>query len=144
MWIILQVCIQAMGHTECISPLKQAMQARKDMIGVACEALNRLFSANHDLLIRQVGCTIFVSFNLNSLNMGDFPFFSISLSLHPAHYIHFAWRQNCVTQEEKRDPGVASHIPQTQKKRCAVMLCVCVCRVFAKQHSPAFLTVMKM
>ncbi|XP_069681979.1 dnaJ homolog subfamily C member 13 isoform X2 [Periplaneta americana] len=48
-----EVCIQAMGHTECISPLKQAMQARKDMIGVACEALHRLFSANQDQLIRQ-------------------------------------------------------------------------------------------
>jgi hypothetical protein len=43
-----------MGHAECISPLKQAMQARKDMIGVVCEALNRLFSTNHDQLISQV------------------------------------------------------------------------------------------
>ncbi|KAJ9591559.1 hypothetical protein L9F63_001913 [Diploptera punctata] len=48
-----EVCILAMGHTDCISPLKQAMQARRDMIGVACEALNRLFSANQDQLIRQ-------------------------------------------------------------------------------------------
>ncbi|PNF36069.1 hypothetical protein B7P43_G12743 [Cryptotermes secundus] len=48
-----EVCIQAMGHTECINPLKQAMQARKDMIGVVCEALNRLFSTNHDQLISQ-------------------------------------------------------------------------------------------
>ncbi|CAG2054418.1 unnamed protein product [Timema podura] len=48
-----EVCIQAMGHTECINPLKKAMQARKDMIGVACEALNRLFSANQDQLIKQ-------------------------------------------------------------------------------------------
>jgi hypothetical protein len=54
-----QVCIQAMGHTECINPLKQAMQARKDMIGVVCEALNRLFSTNHDQLISQVGHTTF-------------------------------------------------------------------------------------
>lgn len=30
------------------------MQARKDMIGVVCEALNRLFSTNHDQLISQV------------------------------------------------------------------------------------------
>nr|CAD7257436.1 unnamed protein product [Timema shepardi] len=48
-----EVCIQAMGHTECINPLKKSMQARKDMIGVACETLNRLFSANQDQLIKQ-------------------------------------------------------------------------------------------
>jgi DnaJ family protein C protein 13 len=30
------------------------MQARKDMIGVVCEALNRLFSTNQDQLISQV------------------------------------------------------------------------------------------
>jgi hypothetical protein len=59
MLFVLQVCIQAMGHTQCINPLKQAMQARKDMIGVVCEALNRLFSTNHDQLISQVGHTAF-------------------------------------------------------------------------------------
>jgi DnaJ family protein C protein 13 len=61
MLFVPQVCIQAMGHTECISPLKQAMQARKDMIGVVCEALNRLFSTNHDQLISQVGHTAFAT-----------------------------------------------------------------------------------
>ncbi|KAK7873572.1 hypothetical protein R5R35_009276 [Gryllus longicercus] len=48
-----EVCIQTMANTECISPLKKAMQIRKDMIGVACETLNRLFSANQDQLIKQ-------------------------------------------------------------------------------------------
>lgn len=30
------------------------MQSRKDMIAVACETLNRLFSTNEDRLIKQV------------------------------------------------------------------------------------------
>ncbi|XP_049787278.1 dnaJ homolog subfamily C member 13 [Schistocerca cancellata] len=48
-----EVCIQAMAHTDCIKPMKQAMQTCKDIIGVGCEALNRLFSANQDQLIKQ-------------------------------------------------------------------------------------------
>lgn len=34
-------------------PLKQAMKIRKDMVAVACEALNRLFSSNQDPLVKQ-------------------------------------------------------------------------------------------
>jgi hypothetical protein len=86
--LVSQVCIQALGHTECISPLKQAMQARRDMIGVVCEALNRLFSTNHDQLISQVGHTTFaMCFSpIYYDNMGDphckfIPFFFSFLSL---------------------------------------------------------------
>lgn len=51
---MLQVCIGAMSLTQCIGPLKQAMQASHEMVGVGCEALNRLFSTNHDQLVKQV------------------------------------------------------------------------------------------
>ena len=52
--ICVQICISSICQTECISPLKHAMQLRKDMIAVACETLNRLFSTNEDRLVKQV------------------------------------------------------------------------------------------
>ncbi|XP_046608377.1 dnaJ homolog subfamily C member 13 isoform X1 [Neodiprion virginianus] len=48
-----EICITSICQTECISPLKYAMQSRKDMIAIACEALNRLFSTNEDRLVKQ-------------------------------------------------------------------------------------------
>lgn len=51
---MLQICISSICQTECISPLKHAMQSRRDMIAIACETLNRLFSTNEDRLIKQV------------------------------------------------------------------------------------------
>ncbi|XP_014205201.1 dnaJ homolog subfamily C member 13 isoform X1 [Copidosoma floridanum] len=48
-----EICISSICQTECISPLKHAMQSRKDMIAIACETLNRLFSTNEDRLIKQ-------------------------------------------------------------------------------------------
>jgi DnaJ family protein C protein 13 len=48
-------------------PLKQAMQVRKDMIAVACEALNRLFSNNQDQLVKQALDVDFVQFLLTLL-----------------------------------------------------------------------------
>lgn len=35
-------------------PLKRAMQTKQDIIGIACEALNRLFMSNQDQLVKQV------------------------------------------------------------------------------------------
>ncbi|KAK6624832.1 hypothetical protein RUM44_011696 [Polyplax serrata] len=46
-------CASAIGQTDCIMPLKKAMETRKDILGVACEALNRLFSTNSNQLVRQ-------------------------------------------------------------------------------------------
>lgn len=46
-----------MSQTQCIGPLKQAMQTSHEMVGVGCEALNRLFSSNQDQLVKQV-CVI--------------------------------------------------------------------------------------
>lgn len=49
-------------------PLKQAMQVRKDMIAVACEALHRLFSANQELLVKQALDVDFVPYLLELLD----------------------------------------------------------------------------
>lgn len=45
--------MSAFAQTDCMHPLKQAMQVRKDMIAVACESLNRLFINNQDQLVKQ-------------------------------------------------------------------------------------------
>lgn len=47
--------------------LKQAMQVRKDMVAVACEALNRLFSGSQEQLVKQALEVEFVQFLLNLL-----------------------------------------------------------------------------
>ncbi|KAG5881132.1 hypothetical protein JTB14_020836 [Gonioctena quinquepunctata] len=61
------ICIGAIAQTECMHPLKQAMQVRKDMVAVACEALNRLFSSNQDQLVKQALDAEFVDFLLGLL-----------------------------------------------------------------------------
>lgn len=48
-------------------PLKQAMQVRKDMVAVACEALSKLFSSNQDQLVKQALDVDMVPFLLNLL-----------------------------------------------------------------------------
>lgn len=50
---LLQVCVSAIAQTDCMHPLKQAMQVRKDMTAVACESLHRLFSNNQEQLVKQ-------------------------------------------------------------------------------------------
>lgn len=47
--------------------LKQAMQVRKDMVAVACETLNRLFSSNQEQLVKQALEADFVQFLLSLL-----------------------------------------------------------------------------
>ncbi|XP_044264022.1 dnaJ homolog subfamily C member 13 [Tribolium madens] len=61
------ICVAAIAQTDCMHPLKQAMQVRKDMIAVACEALNRLFSNNQDQLVKQALDVDFVQFLLTLL-----------------------------------------------------------------------------
>ncbi|XP_023012432.2 receptor mediated endocytosis 8 isoform X1 [Leptinotarsa decemlineata] len=61
------ICIGALAQTECMHPLKQAMQVRKDMVAVACEALSRLFSSNQDQLVKQALDVEFVQFLLSLL-----------------------------------------------------------------------------
>ena len=43
-----------MAQTECIGPFKTAMKMRKDTIGLACEALMKMFQQNEDALVEQV------------------------------------------------------------------------------------------
>ncbi|XP_072378328.1 dnaJ homolog subfamily C member 13 [Diabrotica undecimpunctata] len=61
------ICVSAIAQSDCMHPLKQAMQVRKDMVAVACEALNRLFSSNQDQLIKQALDVEFVQFLLTLL-----------------------------------------------------------------------------
>lgn len=57
----------AIAETQCMQPLKKAMQARKDMTAVACEALSRLFSTSQDQLVKQALEVDFIQFLLNLL-----------------------------------------------------------------------------
>ena len=43
-----------MAQTDCIGPMKVAMKLRRDMVGVACEALNKIFSEGEEDLVEQV------------------------------------------------------------------------------------------
>ncbi|XP_066249736.1 dnaJ homolog subfamily C member 13 [Euwallacea similis] len=61
------LCVTAISETQCMQPLKRAMQARKDMTAVACEALSRLFSTSQDQLVRQALEVDFIHFLLNLL-----------------------------------------------------------------------------
>ncbi|KAK0084129.1 hypothetical protein PV325_007587 [Microctonus aethiopoides] len=62
-----EICINSICQTDCISPLKFAMQSRRDMIAVACETLNRLFATNEDRLIKQALEAEMVPYLLNIL-----------------------------------------------------------------------------
>lgn len=50
-----------------MQPLKKAMQARRDMTSVACEALSRLFSSSQDQLVKQALEVEFIQFLLDLL-----------------------------------------------------------------------------
>nr|XP_022914945.1 dnaJ homolog subfamily C member 13 [Onthophagus taurus] len=65
---ISNICVTAIAQTECMHPLKQAMQVRKDMIALACEALNRLFSSNQEPLVKQALDVDFVQYLLDLLD----------------------------------------------------------------------------
>lgn len=43
-----------MGSIESIGPIQTAMKARKDMIGLAAEALSKMFDKGEDELVQQV------------------------------------------------------------------------------------------
>lgn len=49
-----QLCIRAMASLETIGPLMNGMKKRADMIGLACEALNRMFQKEQNDLVAQV------------------------------------------------------------------------------------------
>ncbi|KAF5295196.1 hypothetical protein FQA39_LY13201 [Lamprigera yunnana] len=47
------LCITAVAQSDCMYPLKQAMQTRQDMVALACETLHRLFSTGQEQLVKQ-------------------------------------------------------------------------------------------
>ena len=40
--------------TDCVSHMIKGMEARPDVVGVACEALHKMFDKNHTELVSQV------------------------------------------------------------------------------------------
>ena len=40
--------------SDCISQMIKGMEARPDVVGVACEALHKMFDKNHTELVAQV------------------------------------------------------------------------------------------
>ncbi|CAH1789259.1 unnamed protein product [Owenia fusiformis] len=64
------VCIRSMAGVECIGQIKIAMKIRKDMIGLACESLNKMFSTGEDELIQQAIKTEMIQFLLRLLEGG--------------------------------------------------------------------------
>ena len=50
----MQVCVQSMSQVESIGPIKSAMQSRTDVIGLACEAMMKMFETGSEELVEQV------------------------------------------------------------------------------------------
>lgn len=43
----MQVCVQAISQTDCISSLKRCMEHNRELHAMACETLSRLFKGQH-------------------------------------------------------------------------------------------------
>lgn len=61
-----------MAQYDCIGPMKLAMKIRRDAIGLACEALMKMFQLGEDDLVEQVlenehdtGLGVPLSWNMN-------------------------------------------------------------------------------
>ncbi|XP_010225446.1 PREDICTED: dnaJ homolog subfamily C member 13-like, partial [Tinamus guttatus] len=48
-----ELCVRAMASLETIGPLMNGMKKRSDIVGVACEALNRMFQKEQNDLVAQ-------------------------------------------------------------------------------------------
>ncbi|XP_070570129.1 dnaJ homolog subfamily C member 13-like isoform X2 [Ptychodera flava] len=48
-----EVCVRAMAQTECVGQMIMGMKIRRDMIGLACEALHKMFQKEQDDLVAQ-------------------------------------------------------------------------------------------
>lgn len=57
-----------MSQWECVAPLRRAMTTRRDLVGVACDTLDRLFSAGSHQLVRQALDADLVPFLLGLLD----------------------------------------------------------------------------
>lgn len=49
-----QICVGCISQTECIGPIKKAMQANSNLVYVSSETLSRMFMAKKDFLVKQV------------------------------------------------------------------------------------------
>lgn len=49
-----QLCVRSMASLDTIGPLVSGMKVRADMVGLACEALNRMFQKEQTDLVAQV------------------------------------------------------------------------------------------
>lgn len=70
--IIHQLCnssiaVQAMAQTDCMGPIQVSMKTRKDIIGVACEAINTMIQKGYDELVQQALATEMVPYLLGLL-----------------------------------------------------------------------------
>ncbi|ESO09053.1 hypothetical protein HELRODRAFT_156562 [Helobdella robusta] len=65
-----QVCIRSMSQTESMRPMKVAMKGRRDVVGVACDALMKMFSCPDDDLIEQILKAEMIPFLLGYLQTG--------------------------------------------------------------------------
>lgn len=70
--IIHQLCnsgiaVQAMAQTECMGPIQVSMKTRKDVVGVACEAINSMIQKGHEELVQQALATEMVPYLLGLL-----------------------------------------------------------------------------
>lgn len=57
MFVSLQLCVRAMASLETIGPLLNGMKKRSDIVGIACETLNRMFQKEQTDLVAQVSST---------------------------------------------------------------------------------------
>lgn len=64
-----EICVRSMAQvTDCISHVIKGMDARPDVVGLACEALHRMFEKNHTELVAQALKFELVQYLLNLLN----------------------------------------------------------------------------
>ncbi|GFR63073.1 LOW QUALITY PROTEIN: DnaJ-like protein subfamily C member 13 [Elysia marginata] len=65
-----ELCIRSMASIECIAPIKRAMKIRRDAIGLAAEALAKMFDKGEDELVKQALAAELIPFLLKLLEGG--------------------------------------------------------------------------
>ncbi|KAK0045772.1 dnaJ subfamily C member 13-like isoform X1 [Biomphalaria pfeifferi] len=65
-----ELCIRSLATVDCINPLKTAMKIRKDAIGLAAEALYKMFEKGEDELVQQALSADLIPYLLKLLEGG--------------------------------------------------------------------------
>lgn len=65
-----ELCIRSMASIECIGPIKRCMKVRRDAIGLAAEALAKMFDKGEDELVKQALAVDLIPFLLKLLEGG--------------------------------------------------------------------------